>query len=205
MRRQEFNRQNEAFFHEVAAEVKVGYLGLQTTAGHVRSVALNFTNIGLDIYFHGALAGEKYELLSQSPSAGFTIVNEYSYIPSHWSGPHAACPATQYFKSVELVGRCEAETDLTRKAQALQLLMEKYQPEGQHTPIDATQAIYRKALKHVGVFRLRCESWTGKEKFGQNLSANSRRAIIDHLRRRNGPRDEITALEIENHLAADGG
>ncbi len=73
MRRDDFLREDTDFFQEVAERCQVGYLGLITEAGFARSVALNFVAVNEAIYFHGALAGEKFEILSKNPLVGFAI------------------------------------------------------------------------------------------------------------------------------------
>jgi len=200
MRRNELASTDEALFRALTAEVTVGYLGVVTATGVPRSIALNFVALGHDIYFHGALGGEKYELLLQNPLAGFTIVKEYSYIPSTWSAPRYACPATQFFKSLEIKGTCGLVGDPVEKASAMQALMQKHQPEGGYDVIDPAVPQYAKALAQVGVYRVRCESWTGKVKFGQNEPEKLRRIFVEKLRERSGPHDEATALEIEKSL-----
>ncbi len=200
MRRAELEANDPALFAEVARDCPVGYLTLVTADGQPRSVALNFAALGSDIVFHGALAGEKFELMRTRPRAGFTMVKEYSFIPSHWSAPEHACPATHFFKSVEIRGRGEVVEDVALKARALQALMEKMQPEGHYTPIDHRLPMYRGPLERVGVFRVVTEAWTGKSKFGQNEPAKLRRVFVEKLRERGGPMDLATALEIERSL-----
>lgn len=200
MRRAELAAHDEGLFQELTSEVLAGYLGLVDVHGIPRVIALNFAALDHDIYFHGALGGEKYELLQKSPAAGFTIVKEYSYIPSHWSAPRYACPATQFFKSIEIKGTCGLVNDPLEKARALQTLMEKHQPEGEYEPINAELPQYATAIAHVGVYRIKCGSWTGKVKFGQNEPEKLRRIFVAKLRARGGPHDEATAREIEKSL-----
>lgn len=200
MRRTELEILDEALFDEVARDCAVGYLTLVTAEGRPRSIALNFAALGRDIVFHGALAGEKYELMRASPRAGFTMVKEYSFIPSYWSAPDHACPATHFFKSVEIDGVAEVVEDPSLKARALQALMLKMQPEGGHVPIDHELPMYRGSLARVGVFRVVTAAWTGKAKFGQNEPARLRRLFVEKLRERGAPVDLATATEIEKSL-----
>ncbi len=200
MRRTELEILDEALFDEVARDCAVGYLTLVTAEGRPRSIALNFAALGRDIVFHGALAGEKYELMRARPRAGFTMVKEYSFIPSYWSAPDHACPATHFFKSVEIDGVAEVVEDPSLKARALQALMLKMQPEGGHVPIDHELPMYRGSLARVGVFRVVTAAWTGKAKFGQNEPARLRRLFVEKLRERGAPVDLATATEIEKSL-----
>lgn len=200
MRRGELESSDGALFEEVARECAVGYLGLAKADGRLRSIALNFAALGRDIVFHGALAGEKFELMKARPRAGFTMVREYSFIPSYWSAPDHACPATHFFKSVEIDGHAEVVDDPALKARALQALMVKMQPEGGHVPIDHELPMYRGSLARVGVFRVVTASWTGKAKFGQNEPARLRRLFVEKLRERGAPVDLLTAAEIEKSL-----
>ena len=191
---------DRSLFTELAGTCEVGYLSLVTAAGYPRAIALNFAAIGESIFFHGARAGEKFELILAAPRVGFTIVKPYSFIPSHWSSPHYACPATQFFKSIEIKGTCLEVNDSTEKARGLNALMTKHQPEGSFDPLDPSVKIYAEALDIVGVFRVVPDSWTGKIKFGQSAPEKLRRIFVEKLRERGGPMDEETAVEIEAAL-----
>jgi len=197
VRRSELESFDRELFSDLAATCEVGFLSLVTAAGYPRAIALNFAAIDETIYFHGALEGEKFELIQADPRAGFTIVKAYSYIPSTWSAPRYACPATQFFKSIEIEGTCSAVDDPVEKARALGALMDKHQPEGGFDPIDPSVPVYAKALEGVGVFRVVPDSWTGRVKFGQNEPEKLRRIFVEKLRERGGVMDEETALEIE--------
>jgi len=200
VRRQELASDDPALFREAADRCEVGYLGLVTADGTPRVVPLNFAALDTAIYFHGAPAGEKHALLEGGARVSFLMALPYSLIPSYWTAPEHACPATHYFKSVDARGVCAVVDDLQEKARALQALMRKYQPEGKHRPIDAGDPIYLKPLRGVGVFRIAVESWTGKVKFGVNEPERIRRVLIAGLRERGRPLDLATALEIERTL-----
>ena len=200
MRRRELESADVALFSELVDTCEVGFLSLVTGQGYPRAIALNFAAVGETIYFHGALEGEKFELIQAAPQAGFTIVKPYSFIPSTWSAPRYACPATHFFKSIEIKGVCSRVHDPGEMARGLTALMDKHQPEGGFDPIDPAVPVYAKALDGVGVFRVVTESWTGKVKFGQNEPEKLRRVFVRKLRERGGPMDEETAREIEKTL-----
>jgi len=204
MRRRELASGDPALFAEVAAGAEIGHFVIVTPDGWPRAVAVNFCAVGERIYFHGALAGEKHAVAAAGGApVGFTMNLPHSMIPSYWTAPGYACPATHFFKSVEIKGRCTLVADPAEKAVALTALMEKYQPEGGYDPIDPAESRYAKALAGVGVFRIDPESWSGKVKFGQNEPAQLRRRFVAELRKRGLPRDLRTADEIEKTLAPD--
>ena len=200
MRRNELESADRLLFRDLADSCEVGYLSLVTASGYPRAIALNFAAVGETIYFHGALEGEKFELILASPPAGFSIVKPYSFIPSTWSAPRYACPATHFFKSIEIKGVCSLVDDPGEKARGLGALMNKHQPEGGFDTIDPALHHYAKALENVGVFRVTPDSWTGKVKFGQNEPEKLRRIFVEKLRERGGPMDEESAREIEMTL-----
>jgi nitroimidazol reductase NimA-like FMN-containing flavoprotein (pyridoxamine 5'-phosphate oxidase superfamily) len=204
MRRRELASDDPALFAEVAGSAEIGHFVILTPDGWPRAVAVNFCAVGERIYFHGALAGEKHAAVAAGDArVGFMMYLPYSMIPSYWSAPGHACPATQFFKSVEVKGRCTVVADPAEKAVALTALMQKYQPEAGYDPIDPADRRYARAVADVGVYRIDPESWSGKVKFGQNEPSRLRRRFVAELRARGLPLDLATADEIEKTLAPE--
>jgi nitroimidazol reductase NimA-like FMN-containing flavoprotein (pyridoxamine 5'-phosphate oxidase superfamily) len=137
-------------------------------------------------------AGEKVATIAHNPQASFLVVEAYAQVPSYAFHPQDACPATQYFKSVLVKGRIDRVEDPDEKAQALEALMEKLQPEGGHEPITAGSPTYRGALPGVAVFALTCQERTGKFKLGKQLKPEARAEVERVLEARNGPDDRRT-------------
>ncbi len=202
MRRDELSSQDPALFNTLASECIEGYLSLITASGFPRGLALNFAAMGQMIYFHGALAGEKFELIKAGPPVGFSMVQPLSVLPSHWFSPTSACPATHLFRSVEIKGHCRLVEDLDEKARALQALMEKYQPDGGFKPITASDKLYRKALESVGVFRVAPESWTGKVKLLQEDNEKGVLNIMKLLRER-GTEVDLLTVQLMGEVQQD--
>ena len=185
-----------AVLREVMDTAGVGYLGLLDEAGYPRVVPLNFVYQNECVYFHGALDGEKFEIMSRSPRATFSADIPYALIPSYWVAKDFACPATTLFKATLVRGWIRVVEDVGEKASMLQGLMEKYQPEGGYRPITLEEPLYRTALTKVAVFRLEPEHVSVKSKFQQHKAEKVRREIANRLLERDQGRDRQAAEEI---------
>ena len=199
MRRDELLSLDENDFIFVMENADIGNLGLVDNNGYPRIVPLNFVAIDKNIYFHGALDGEKYDLIQSSPKATFSVHIPYSFVPSHYQNEKYACPATHLFKSVHIRGTASMVSSSDEKAKALQKLMEKYQPGGRYTPITADNSLYKNALQEVGVFVIKSDEITVKIKFAQNESDMVREAIIKLLQKRDTDLDRLTIAEMHKY------
>ena len=196
MRRNELESTSiKSDFIFLSDKVDVGHLGLIDDNGYPRIIPVNFIAIGFDIYFHGSLSGEKYELMKNNPKASFSVYLPYSFIPSHWLSDKYACPASHFFKSFFIRGKASIISDLNEKARVLQKLMSKYQPQGGYTPIENI-TLYKNALEKVGVYKIKMSELSIKIKFGQNESSNIINKIIGGLKQRGSTIDLLSLNEI---------
>lgn len=169
-----------------------GFLAYLRADGSPGLVALNFARIAENLYFHGASEGEKIASLARDGRATFMVADGFSLIPSYYTDPSLACPATQYYKAVVVHGSVRMVTTREEKAASLQALMEKLQPEGGHAPIRADDPAYIKSLDTTAVFALPLQEMTAKFKFGQNLPRRKRLHVAEQLADRNHGRDAET-------------
>jgi len=173
MRRKIFDTKDKYLIDEILNKASVGTLALFD--GTPYAVPVNFGWYEDQIIFHGALKGRKATILNKDPIVGFTVVEEYSFIPSYAEpGNTSACPATQFFKSVMIEGKAERITERKEMEVAFEALMKKYQPEGRYTAWD--DEMYDKSLSGVMLVKIIPDSLTAKFKFGQNEKAG----IIEH-------------------------
>ncbi|MDP4098474.1 pyridoxamine 5'-phosphate oxidase family protein [Paenibacillus sp. P96] len=193
MRRDEFTVTEEEEISRFLDGMSFGFLGTVDPEGRPRVTPLNFVYEDGMFYFHGSYAGEKMKHLRGSDAVSFTVADEYALIPSYFSDPEMACPATSYFKSVTASGRAEAVSDLEEKARIFTRFMSKLQPEGGYAPIDSRDERYRVALKAVSLTRIVPDAITAKFKFGQNLEQSPRESLIKQLEERGQNRDQETA------------
>ncbi|GGA35728.1 pyridoxamine 5'-phosphate oxidase family protein [Paenibacillus physcomitrellae] len=199
MRRKEFKVNQEEEIEDFLAEMSFGFLGTLTAEGGCRVTPLNFAYGNGVFYFHGSLAGEKMKQMKADNRISFTVAKEYALIPSYWSDPDLACPATSYFKSVMAEGIYEKVDDPAEKAEALSLFMRKLQPEGGYASIDAEDERYKGQLKAVAVFKLVPSGLTAKFKFGQNLQEGERAQVLNGLKSRGGAYDADTAELMQKY------
>jgi nitroimidazol reductase NimA-like FMN-containing flavoprotein (pyridoxamine 5'-phosphate oxidase superfamily) len=201
MRRDDFELTDSVEIQAILMKAEFGSLGVVTDDGYPRVVPVNFASSEMTIYFHGALEGEKFELLKDSPKVSFSVVEPYAILPSYWNGGKHGCPATQFFKSVQIDGTGSIVEDAKEVSLALNLLMKKYQPEGGYEPFAPDSTMYQKALKEVGIFKVIPDRVSAKWKFGQNESEKVRRTIVTKLRERGNPVDLATADIIARTLS----
>ncbi|MFC5648094.1 pyridoxamine 5'-phosphate oxidase family protein [Paenibacillus solisilvae] len=195
MRRKEFQIDEEHNLEEIEAflsEMSFGFLGTVSQDGHPAVTPLNFVYVNGAIYFHGSRIGEKMTQLKANESVTFAVAKEYAVIPSYFTDPLLACPATAYFKSVRIDGHAALVDDPQEKASALEALMRKLQPEGGYKTIDAGDPDYIPRLKGVAVVRIDASQISAKFKFGQNAKEPARAAIQEGLSSRNGSMDAET-------------
>ena len=192
MRRMDKEHTDPKDLDEVLDAVTWGTLGLAGPEGFPVLVPVNFVRCQDRIVFHGAPAGEKMDLLGANGAATFLVVEPYAFIPSYASDPVRACPSTQFFKSVLLYGQVAQVQEPARKAELLQAIMAKLQPEGGHTPITAPDPMYRASLAGVAVLEMTVARRSGKFAFGQTFTEPRRASVETLLATRGGPRDQET-------------
>ncbi|MDQ1340670.1 MAG: uncharacterized protein QG567_1828 [Campylobacterota bacterium] len=198
MRRSELSIEDKETMLWVLSECEYGTLTLFDDE-FPYGVPLNFAWDDDGVVFHGALEGKKIELIKKNPKASFCAVKSYSLIPSYFSDTNSACPATQHFASVMIRGVVEIINNGESKAKALNLLMQKLQPEKGYETIEYKNPIYTKMLDKTSVFKLIAQDVGTKINVGQSASTQKREKIIEKLTQRKTSRD-IETLKIINSL-----
>jgi ribosomal protein S18 acetylase RimI-like enzyme/nitroimidazol reductase NimA-like FMN-containing flavoprotein (pyridoxamine 5'-phosphate oxidase superfamily) len=145
------------------------------------------------VAWHGAPAGEKLEAVGRAAVVAAEEV--VAAVPSYFLDPERACPATTLYRSVEVHGVIEEVTCADHKAEVLQALMEKLQPEGGHVPIDAGHPLYARAVAGILVLQVGLGQLDGKAKLAQNRTPAERARLLEKLWERGLPGDPA-AVEL---------
>ncbi len=161
------------------------------------SIPFNFTQSNGFFYFHGNKKGKKIDIIQQNNFASFSVVEEYSLLPSYFStNTGSAKPATHLFSSVIIDGIIKIVEDYDEKVEVFQSLMEKYQPEGKFNNLNDKQ-MYEKIINATGMFKLIPELISGKVKLGQNWDDERFDRVITHLKARGTAQDLDTIKRME--------
>jgi nitroimidazol reductase NimA-like FMN-containing flavoprotein (pyridoxamine 5'-phosphate oxidase superfamily)/GNAT superfamily N-acetyltransferase len=185
--RKEIFRMDRASAVILLASANTVHVASSTTAGEPVLRVVHAVVVDDWVLFHGAPAGEKMDVIGRR---GVVSAEEFvASIPSYFVDPERACPATTFYRSVQVHGTIERVDDVRLKAAMLAALMAKHQPEGGHVPIEAEHPLYRKAIDGVLVFGVRLDVIDGKAKLGQNRSPAEITRIVELLWARGGAGD----------------
>ena len=185
-----FEIKDKTIIHAMMSNAEYGTLALCSDETPY-SVPVNFVHIKDIIYFHGSLGGRKMKTLRANPKVSFSIVENFSIIPSYFSATDAlACPATQFFKSINIDGEVSIIENKDEKIKALSLLMQKLQPEGGYKAFE--DDAYEKILNATAILKIEIKSLRAKFKFGQHLSPERFDMILSNLKKRNSNIDQLT-------------
>jgi len=194
MRHESFRMSREEAM-ALLGRAEVLHLATTTREGEPVLRALDGVVLEEGIAFHGSRRGEKAACLGRP---GVVSAEELvAHIPSHFTDPERACPASTFYRSAQVHGRLEELTDLAAKARALEALMARWQPEGGHRPLDPEDPLYRGEIDGVLVFRVSLDRVDGKAKLGQNRSPDDLRRILSGLWKRGQPADPAAIEAIE--------
>ncbi|ANE46121.1 flavin-nucleotide-binding protein [Paenibacillus swuensis] len=199
MRRKEFSIEEQTEIETFLEQQTFGYLSTAGDEGWPHVKPLNFVYQNGHVYFHGSRSGEKMRDLKRDSKAVFTTAREFALIPSYFTDDVYACPATSFFKSVQIRGHVELVEDLYEKANVFERFMRKLQPEGGYMPFDAEDPGYAGQLKAVALMKLIPVECTAKFKFGQNKSADELQAVMNGLAERGLPDDQETVEMMKKY------
>lgn len=172
-----------ATFH-VASTLADGTPVLRTMHGVV---------VGDMLAFHTAPKGEKTGIIGRPAVA--MAEQTVAIVPSTFFHPEKACPATTYYRSVQVHGVVEEIAQPDRRAAALQALMEKLQPEGGYLPITSDHPHYKAAVAGLLIGGIRLDRIAGKAKLAQNRRPHEITDLLASLWRRGQPTDP-RAIEL---------
>lgn len=167
-------------------------------------VPTQFVLDGWEVLAHFAGPNPVFEALGANPRAVLSVAGDWAFVPSDWKAIGDEDPAlgipTTYYAAVQLRGRAEVRRDPGAVAAVLRRQLAVIQPG---TPVADPEVAHPGKLKAIRAVVLTVEDVVAKFKYGGNVDAEHRLAVIDHLHSRGGPGDEAAAAQTERRLAAE--
>ena len=190
MRRKDFVFEDINKIEEILNSIEFGVMALPDKIPY--AVPISFCYKNNEVYFHGAMAGRKYEILKNNPKISFTASKIYSYIPSSFL--EGKMIPTQFFFSVFIEGTFEIIDNIEKRKELLYEIVKKYEPD--NNTLSINNDIFNYPQKNMLIGVLKAENITAKAKFGQNIPDNDINIIINDLKNRGTKTDNETIAMI---------
>lgn len=146
---------------------------------------------------HLVRADEQVQDLKRNPRGLLEVDEVLGVIPSYWVHAEYAGSATAYHRTVIFECTASVREDPTAVAAQQRRLLARYQPEGGFRPLDPGDPLYRGAMAQLAAVSLAVTRRRAKFKLGQNRPPETRRRVIDELRKRGRPSDQRAADALE--------
>jgi len=156
MRRRDRELKNKETLLAILEQSPVGRMATVNRKGYPVIKPVNFIHWNGRIYLHSSTKGEKISDIRRGSSVCFEVDEPIAYV----AAVEPACKSTYYYRSVIVKGSAIIVSQVDRKLEILERLMEKYQPEGGY------QGVAPEILKRTAVIEISIREMTGKEHLG---------------------------------------
>lgn len=166
-------------------------------------VPTQFVLDGAEVLVHVAAPNPVLSALAANPHAVLSIAGDWAFVPSAWKAigdddPSLGIPTT-YYAAVQLAGLAKVRNEPAAVAAVLRRQLAALQPT---VPVADPLEAHPAQLRAIRAIVLAVETVTAKFKFGGNVDAAHRHAVVEHLLERDGPGDRAAAAHTERRLTA---
>jgi transcriptional regulator len=185
-----------------------GHLVAPGAAGRGRDlpvvVPTQFVLDGWTVWLHLVRANPVFAALAEDPRVLLSVADDWAFIPSSWKAIGVEDPAlgipTTYYGAVQLSGTAVVHDERTAPGSVAAILRRQlaaFEPDVEVA--DPGQAHAARVLGILGI-EIRVENVTAKFKYGGNVDAAHRRAVVARLRDRGGRDDDAAADHVLRRL-----
>ncbi len=159
------------------------------------------------VWLHLVRANPVFAALAENPTVVLSVADDWAFIPSAWKvigddDPRLGIPTT-YYGAVQLAGTAVVHDEREEPGSVASILRRQlgsFQPAVEVA--DPAEAHPHRVLGILGI-EIAVEQVTAKFKYGGNVDAAHREAVVERLRERGGPGDEAAAAQTIRRLSAD--
>ncbi len=167
-------------------------------------VPTQFVLAGDTVWLHLVRANPVFGALAENPRVLLSVADDWAFIPSSWKvvgdeDPSLGIPTT-YYGAVQLVGTARVHDERTSPGSVAAILRRQlaaFQPGDDVS--DPAEAHAARVLGILGI-EIAVELVSAKFKYGGNVDASHRRAVVERLRGRGGPGDDAAAWHVVRRL-----
>ena len=169
-------------------------------------VPTQFVLAGETVWLHLVRANPIFPVLAENPMVVLSVAGDWAFIPSAWKAvgsedPELGIPTT-YYGAVQLTGTATVHDERSEPGSVAAILRRQlatFQPDvGVADPGTSHAA---RLLGILGI-TISVEQVSAKFKYGGNVDEAHRRAVVERLRERGGPGDEVAAGHVVRRLQA---
>lgn len=184
MRRKTCEIKDQAEIQRILSTANIGRMATIGADDYPYITPVNFVFFDGNIYFHCASEGEKLDNIARSPSVCFEVDIPLAYFD-----------LSQFYHCVIIRGKARIVERDSLKAEVLNALVRKHEMkrgvEFENKDWEGCEAC---------VVEITPISLTAKSNLGQTKGEENRRAIAEHLFKRNSPGDRETAEAMGFHF-----
>jgi transcriptional regulator len=169
-------------------------------------VPTQFVLAGQTVWLHLVRANPVFEAVAENPRVLLSVAEDWAFIPSAWKAIGDEDPAlgipTTYYGAVQLIGQARVHDERVTPGSVAEILRRQlaaFQPDVEVADPDEAHAA--KLLGILGI-EIRLEEVLAKFKYGGNVDAAHRRAVVSRLETRQGPGDAAAAAHVARRMAA---
>jgi transcriptional regulator len=144
---------------------------------------------GVEVLLHLARPNPVWAAIDENPTVLLSVAGDWAYVPSAWKAVGEEDPAlgipTTYYAAAQLVCTAHVVDDQEGKLEILRSQLSAYEPTRNY----ADPSVHRRRLAGIRGLRLGVREVIGKFKYGGNVDAVHRLAVVRRLEQRNGAGD----------------
>jgi transcriptional regulator len=171
-------------------------------------VPTQFVLAGTTVWLHLVRANPVFAALSEDARVVLSVADDWAFVPSAWKAIGNEDPAlgipTTYYGAVQLLGEARVHDERVTPGSVAEILrrqLSTFQPE---EPVADPAEVHAAKLLGILGIEIRVSHVIAKFKYGGNVDAAHRRAVVAQLNSRGDPGDEAAAEHVLRRLEAGG-
>jgi len=167
-------------------------------------VPTQFVLAGSTVWLHLVRANPVFGALSEDPRVVLSVADDWAFVPSEWKAIGNEDPAlgipTTYYGAVQLLGEARVHDERVAPGSVAEILRRQLSVfQAEVAVADPSEAHAAKLLGILGI-EIRVSQVLAKFKYGGNVDAAHRRAVVARLNSRGGPGDDAAAEHVLRRL-----